>query len=213
MKILYPPHPNSKISAHKLDEYEKSGKWLAQRKFNGTHILIYISKDRKITILTRHGTPPKLFSLTKSHIDQLLSLNLEDGKDYWLNGELLDHKTKNKNYKGKIILFDVLHAGQYLIKKLNQIQRVKLLSEICRNPTEIEENNGIALKVTEDIWMAQTWSENFYDHYKEFLHLDEIEGLILRKADSFIDNFGQKQYDVSWIIRCRKPHAGGNYNF
>lgn len=213
MPLLYPPHPDCKIPPHNLGEYEKSGKWVAQRKFNGTHILVYISKDRKVSILTRHGTAPKLFSLSKSHIDQILSLNLEDGKDYWLDGELLDHKTKNKQYKGKIVFFDVLHAGKYLIKNLNQIQRIQLLNEICRNPTNLEPNSGIALKVTDEIWMAETWNDNFKKHFEEFINLDEIEGLVLRKSDSFIDNFGQKEYGVSWIIRVRKPHAGGTYNY
>ena len=99
MKILYPPHPNIRIPHHKLADYEDSGNWIAQRKFNGTNVVIYVGHDRKINILTRHGTCPKLFSLSKSHIDQILSLNLEEGKDYWFNGELLDHKTKNINYK------------------------------------------------------------------------------------------------------------------
>jgi hypothetical protein len=211
--ILYPPYPNCKIPPGDLEKYEKSGNWIAQRKFNGTHILIYISKNRKVSILTRHGTPPKLFNLTKSHVDQILSLNLKEGLDYWLNGELLDHKTKNKNYKGKIVLFDVLHEGKYLIKKLNQIQRLKLLSEICRNPSKKEPNNGIAIEVTKDIWMAEFWEDNFKEHFKEFIHLDEIEGLILRKKNSFIDNFGQSKYHVSWMIKVRKPHSGGSYDF
>jgi hypothetical protein len=213
MPTLFPPHPDSKISPHELCDYEKSGKWLAQRKFNGTHVLIYVSKDRKVSILTRHGTPPKLFSLTKSHIDQILSLNLEEGKDYWLNGELLDHKTKSKEYKGKIVLFDVLHAGRYLIRKFDQLQRIELLDEICRHPKILEPNHGVALQVTKDLWMAETWKEDFQLHFNELINLDEIEGLILRKKNSYIDNFGQKQYNVSWIVRCRKPHAGGNYNF
>jgi hypothetical protein len=213
MPILFPPHPESKISPHRLGNYEKTGKWLAQRKFNGTHVLIHISPERKVSILTRHGTPPKVFSLTRSHIDQILSLNIEEGKEYWLNGELLDHKTKNLSYKGKIVLFDVLQAGSYLIRKKNQKERISLLEEICRHPTELEPNFGIAAKVTEDIWMAQTWESEFESHFKEFIHLDEIEGLILRKADSYIDNFGQKEYSVSWILRVRKPHSGGNYNF
>lgn len=213
MPVLFPPHPESKISDHKLEEYEKSGRWLAQRKFNGTHVVVYISKDRRVSILTRHGTPPKLFALKNKHVEQILSLNLEDGKDYWLDGELLDHKTRGESYKGKIVFFDVLHAGQYLIKKMNQSQRIDLLKSICRNPIELEPGEGIALKVTEDIWMAETWRDNFRVHFEEFLKMDEVEGLILRKADSFIENFGQKKYDVSWIVRCRKPHVGGNYNF
>jgi hypothetical protein len=213
MKILYPPHPNIRILSNKLEDYEKTNKWIAQRKFNGTNVVIYIAHDRKINILTRHGTAPKLFSLSKSHVDQILSLNLEKGKDYWLNGELLDHKTKNVEYKKKIVLFDVLHAGKYLIKSLNQMQRIELLNDICHNPAEITSNTEIAQKITQDIWMAESWTNNFKYHYQEFISRDEIEGLILRKKDSQIDNFGQKSYDASWIVKCRKPHSGGNYNF
>lgn len=212
MKILYPPHPNIRIPYNKLKEYEESGKWVAQRKFNGTNILIYISANREINILTRHGTPPKLFSLSQSHIDQLLSLNLEPSKDYWLNGELLDHKTKNKDYKKKIVLFDVLHAGKYLIRNPNQMKRLEMLKNICNHPEKLEKN-GIALEVSEDIWMAESWEYDFEQHFQEYIDRDEIEGLILRKKNSFLDNFGQKEYDVSWIVKCRKPHSGGNYNF
>lgn len=212
MKILYPPHPNVRIPFNKLLEYEVTGNWLAQRKFNGTNVVIYVSYDRKINILTRHGTVPKLFSLSKSHIEQICSLNLDKDKDYWFNGELLDHKTKDKNYKKKIVLFDILHAGRYLIKNPNQQERLKILSDICGNP-EQNEPGRLALKVTEDIWMAESWEKDFEFHYKEFIDKDEIEGLILRKKNSFINNFGQKEYDVSWILKCRKPHSGGNYNF
>jgi len=211
MKALFPPHPNIRIPSNKLFEYEKSGKWVAQRKFNGTNIVINISRDRKIKIFTRHGTPPKLFSLTKNHIDQILSLDLEEDKEYWLNGELLDHKTKSQYYKKKIILFDVLHSGKYLINTPQQ-DRLLILEKICRSPKVLEQNK-LALYVTEDIWLAETWKDNFEFHYKEFLKSDEIEGLILRKLNSTIDNFGQKEYDVSWIVKCRKPHSGGNYNF
>lgn len=213
MPILFPPHPENKILPQRLGDYEKSGNWIAQRKFNGTHILLHVSADRQVTILTRHGTPPKLFNLTKSHIEQILSLNLEPEKEYWLNGELLDHKTKNKNYKSKIILFDVLQAGDYLIMKMNQKDRLDLLAKICRNPTELEPNSGIALQSTPDIWLAESFSNEFEKHFEEFNHLDEIEGLILRKKNSFIDNYGQREYSVNWIIRCRKPHSGGSYNF
>lgn len=211
MKKLFPPHPSIRIPTHKLSEYENSGKWVAQRKFNGTNIVINISCDRNINILTRHGTPPKLFSLSKNHIDQILSLNLEKGKEYWLNGELLDHKTKSDYYKKKIILFDVLHAGKYLINT-SQLFRLELLNYICGDATDLEKN-GIAIQVTQDIWLAQNWNSDFELHYKEFLDKDEIEGLILRRKDSVLNNFGQKEYDASWIVKCRKPHAGGNYNF
>ena len=213
MNVLFPPHPNTKITPNSLAEYEASGKWVAQRKFNGTHILVNISQDRKVSILTRHGTPPKLFSLSQRHIDQILALNLESGKEYWLNGELLDHKTTDKRYKGKLVFFDVLMAGVYLYRNPNQMARLEMLNTICRNPQQLEPANGIALQVSEDIFMAETWTGGFLERFQDHIKTDEIEGLILRKRESSLDNFGRKEYDVNWILRCRKAHGGGNYNF
>lgn len=125
----------------------------------------------------------------------------------------MDHKTKSKEYKNKIILFDVLHADRYLINEPDQVGRLKILSEICRNPTKPEPTNGIALLVTEDIWMAETWASDFEGYFQEFLDLDEVEGLMLRKANSSLDSFGQKEYEVTWMVRCRKPHRSGTYSF
>ncbi len=211
MKILYPPHPHIRIFKNKLDNYESDGKWIAQRKFNGTNVVVNISKYGDIGILTRHGTAPKLFSLSRSHIEQINSLNFEKGKEYWLNGELLDHKTKNPAYKKKIVFFDVLYAGNYLVRKMNQDQRLQLLSSICKDAKNTE--NEIATKCTKDIWMAESWNQDFKYHFEEFIDRDEIEGLILRRKDSFIDNFGFKAHDVNWMVKCRKPHSGGNYEF
>lgn len=213
MSILYPPRPKSRTHPGSLLKYERSGKWLAQRKFNGTRVVIHVSPDGNLSILTRHGKPPKLFSLSESHKRQILSLNIQNGKEYWFDGELLDHKTKSKEYKNKIILFDVLHADRYLINEPDQVGRLKILSEICRNPTKPEPTNGIALLVTEDIWMAETWASDFEGYFQEFLDLDEVEGLMLRKANSSLDSFGQKEYEVTWMVRCRKPHRSGTYSF
>jgi len=209
--ILYPPHPVVKILPKSLEKYEKTNKWIAQRKFNGTNILVHIDRDKNINLLTRHGTPPKLFNLTKDHKKEILSLNLED-KEYWINGELLDHKTKNKKYKGKIVLFDIIYLDKHLILT-NQEDRLQILRNICRNPQFVENNSKIAIEVTDNIWLAEDWNSDFNFHYKEFLELDEIEGLILRKRKSLIDNFGSKPYDVSWMVKCRKPHAGGTYEY
>lgn len=213
MPTIYPPHPKLKIPPLSLNSYESSGGWIAQRKFNGTNVVINISPCRKVTILNRHGENPKLFRLSEKDIEQILSLNLEKNKEYWLNGELLDHKTSSKEYKRKIVLFDVLQAGEYFIRSPNQTRRLQILSEICNNPSVLEPNKGIALKVSDNIWMAETWSHGFLDRFKEFLDLDEIEGLILRKYDSVLGNFGQKKHDVYWMVKCRKPHKGGTYDF
>jgi hypothetical protein len=97
--------------------------------------------------------------------------------------------------------------------KKSQEERLDMLQKICKSPKNLEPNFGIALEVAPDIWLAENWKEDFEKHFKEFNHLDEIEGLVLRKKNSVIDNFGQREYTVKWIVRCRKPHSGGSYNF
>lgn len=210
MKILYPPRPQSKLHPNQMLQYEKTGLWVWQRKFNGTHVAVNVSTDRKVGILTSHGSAPKLFSLTKRHVDDFLSITVP-GKEYWFAGELLDHKTSDKRYKGKIVLFDVLQAGHYFMRNPDQLGRLRILNNICGHPTELESANGIALKVTDNIWMAEIWDTNIEDRFRDFLHLDEIEGLVLRRKNSCLNNFGNKEYEVPWMIRCRKPHK--NYTF
>lgn len=213
MPLLYPPHPAAKTPPASLDSYESSGEWFAQRKFNGTNVLVHVSALGKVSILNRHGKPPAMFSLSESHIRQILSLNIEKGKEYWLNGELLDHKTSSAEYKGKIVFFDVLQAGRYFLRSPNQAERLKILSGICGNPSSLEPHRGIALEASKDIWMAETWESEFSARFHDFLDMDEIEGLVLRKKTSFLESYGQKKYDVYWIVRCRKPNKGGAYVF
>jgi ATP-dependent DNA ligase len=212
MPLLYPPHPSSKIPNTSLDSYESSGEWIAQRKFNGTHVLVHVFGE-KVSILNRHGTSPKMFSLSESHVEQFISLNIDTGKEYWFNGELLDHKTCSPEYKGKIVLFDILQAGRYFMRGPTQSERLDILADICGRPVGLEPGRGIALSVSEDIWLAENWAAGFKDRFSDFLDMDEIEGLVLRKSSSVLESFGQKKYDVHWILRCRKPHKSGSYNF
>lgn len=210
-KTLYPPRPSSNIQSHELPTYEKTGEWLVQRKFNGTRTVINISKDRKLTFLTRHGESHKRFVPSEDLKNQILGLNLESGQEYWLDSELLDSKTVTKQYKNKIVLFDVLQAGRYLFGRPDQMARLDILKQICGNPTELEPNLGIALKVSDNVWMAEDFHSDFEQRFQDFLVYPEIEGVVLRKKKQALDNFGQKEYLVSWLIRCRKPTK--NYFF
>ena len=212
-KILYPPRPKGKMVPDQLPEYEAKNKWIAQWKYNGTRSLFYVPSDRKLSgmlMINRHGQFHKQFNPTKELFEQVLSLNLEPGQDYWLDGELLNAKTITPYYKGKIVLYDVLHCGKYLYSKSLK-QRLQMLSNICRNPTKNEPNAGIALEVTKDIWMAPTFYNSFSSLYKKFIHLPEIEGFVLKILESFLDSSGQKPYETNSCIRCRKSHK--NYNF
>ena len=52
--------------------------------------------------------------------------------EYWLDGEVLI-KTKAKDTKGKIVLFDILQAGKYLFMKFHdQMGRLAMLNAPLR---------------------------------------------------------------------------------
>jgi len=211
MEILYPPRPISKIQSHQLSSYEKSGKWVVQRKFNGTRVVIHILPGGAVHLFNRHGEKTKQFDLTSGLKREILSLQVNPHFEYWLDGELLNNKTTSPNYKGKIVLFDVLQAGKYLFGAPNLMGRLELLNHICGNPKEKEPNLGLALRVTDSIWLAETFDSDFIGRYQDFIDKDEIEGVVVKKKDSVLDNFGKKEYEIAWQIRCRKPTK--NYTF
>jgi hypothetical protein len=219
---MFPPRPKHRIRPADLARYERQGIYVAQRKFNGTRTLIHIS-DGKVAAWRPGKTPHLQWSITGPTgatgqtgvtgpiANQFLSLNLIPNAEYWFDGELLHNKTTDPNYKDRVVLFDVLQAGEYLFGKPDLLGRYDLLTQICRAPTTLEPFHGIALQATENIWLAETFGENFEDRYQDHIDTDEIEGLVLKKKKSCLDNFGNKKYEVSWQLRCRKEHK--NYSF
>ena len=204
MRVLYPPSPKLKIHHTDLPSYERTGKWVVQYKVNGTRTLVHVLPNCQVELFTRHGGPHKLFQLTPNFKNEILSLNLQPGLEYWLDGELLHSKTKTAQYKSRIVLFDVLFCGKYLFR-VDQVSRLNLLRQICGNPTTNEPHLGLALQVTENLWTLETWTDCFLEHYQRFIDQPEVEGLVLRRKDSVLDNLGTRPYDASWILRCRKP--------
>lgn len=218
VKIIYPPRPKSKMRPADLPHYESTGKWVVQRKFRGHRAVINISVDRQLTLGSRHGRKFANFSFDKAYREEILAgLNLQKGLEYWLDGELMNADEDSTN---EIILFDVLQVGRYLFHTPDQMERLKMLRDICGNPQNLCPS-GIALQVTPRIWMAETFDKDFPTRYKESLPIRQLEGLVLRKKFAGLDNFGNSEYETTNLIRCRKgfgletPKAGrsGGYEF
>lgn len=204
MKLIYPPRPKGRMLPSDLPLYEKSGQWVAQRKFRGSRIVIYIAKDRNVSVGSRHGKPFSNFDLSPSLKQELVSsLKLEEDKDYWLDGELMN---KDVNSTKEIVLFDVLHIGQYLFYKPCQFDRLNLLKEICKDP-KTKCSSGIALEISKNFWLAELFENDFESRYKESLSNSQLEGLVLRKRNVGLDSIGNKEYETSHLIRCRKPFS------
>lgn len=199
MKIIFPPRPKGKIPPQDLPYYESTGKWFAQRKFRGSHAVINISPVGKVTLGNRHGTTFSRFSLDTRYTEEFLSLNIKSGIEYWFAGELMN---KDVNSTNEIILFDILQAGRYFFGSPNQQERLEILKEICSDPKEKHKN---ALRVTDRILMAETFSSDFVQRFQESLPIPQLEGLVLRKKSATLDNFGNVEYETTNLIRCRKP--------
>lgn len=224
--FILPPHPNSsmKIQRSDLSTYENMNLWTCQRKFNGTHVVIWIHNDQ-LEIWERRGKPLSTYKLTESMKQCLLSLNLKN-KETVLVGEVLHTKavskiTDEQAATNTIVLFDVLFHEKQL-SELTQMERLTLLEEMCRKPTEkeIPKFRGAvprALIVKEEgiskLWLAEHWDDEFSYHFDECCdQMDkngkdlypEIEGLVLRLKTSRIQFRGNDVGDVNWIVRCRK---------
>lgn len=198
LDFIYPPRPGGSITAGDLPYYEKSGKWLVQPKFNDTRLLTHIRSDGTVVFWTRHRTRPTKFDAAGFSIEVLKYLNVEIGQEYWLDGGVMN---REKDAGGELIFFDVLFVGKYLFLK-GQEDRLSLLSQICHNPQTLNEH-GTALKIGGRLHMSPVFRQNFSERLKSLLTISYIEGLMLRRCDSQLDNYGVKQYEASWMKRCR----------
>jgi ATP-dependent DNA ligase len=208
-KIIFPPRPKTSIPPQELSYYEELGIFLGQPKYEGSRFLANIS-PRGVFFYSRHGRAHQGFTYPRELFEEISALpGLKNGVEYWLDGEILT-KTTATDTKNKVVFFDVLHYDNYLFLGPNQVERIKLLSEICGNPTKLDPWRGMGYLVSDNVMMAPTFYSGFEQEFKKDCG-DEVEGLVLRKQNSVIDNFGKEEYSVNWLIRCRRPHK--NYNF
>jgi hypothetical protein len=128
---------------------------------------------------------------------ELSALNLPSGTHY-LDGEFLHPKIDQT-----LVLFDILQFGEYLVG-WQQIKRLDLLLEVCRHPHD-KCDNMLALQVAPHIWLAERWDHDFNTIFQQYTCHKLIEGVVLRKSVSILDNWGSREYEVDWQIRCRKP--------
>lgn len=198
MKSIFPPRPKGKVPPSELAHLDAQGKWLVQRKFNGDRCVVFRSTDGQISIFSRYGKPYDRYKMSADLRRELAALKFVDGHSYWLDCELV-----HEHFPHTVVIFDLLQAGKYLFGT-KQETRLKLLADLCGNPTDKTEP-AVALAVSPHVWMAETWEHGFVDRFNDFIGLKAIEGLMLRKRNSVLDNYGGSEYDVTWQVRCRKP--------
>jgi ATP-dependent DNA ligase len=205
--FIYPPRPKGAMPPNLLPKYEQKG-WVAEWKYNGDRVVVYVDNIKKNVIVYNRHNKKHLKLNNKQIAEQFFKLNLESAV-YWFDGEGLEDKA-SPQYKGNIVLFDILGINKFFFGKNNLVSRYEQLKNICGNPTQLEPINGIAYKVTKNIWFAPMFKEGFIDRFNQHIQLKEIEGLVVKDPNSILNYSPNKQTEISWMIRCRKPTK--NYN-
>src|SRR5690606_33929468 len=114
-RFILPPRPRPEMRSRRkgLPTYEKMNKGVAQRKCNGTHVVIWIFQDN-VVLWDRRGTALTLYKLTPGMKKCLTSLARDADKELVVCGELLHTKAKSKITQAQaatdtIVLFDVIY--------------------------------------------------------------------------------------------------------
>lgn len=229
-RFVLPPHPNPhmRIKRENLPTYERMGKYVAQRKFNGTHMVLWLYRDQ-VAIWERRGKVPTYYKMGPGMRECLLNLTRDPERETVLVGEALHTKAKSKitgqqEALNTICLFDILmHDGEFLTT-IDQVGRLDLLARICGNPNVLEPpkfpgatRRALVVERRKEatLWLAEVFADDFQYHYDECCTdqfdkhgrdlYEEIEGLVLRLKESRLKigphgGIG----DVDWLVRCRK---------
>lgn len=186
-----------------LPLFESSGRWLAQRKFGGTRTMVKVGHDGELEFLNRHGLRQEKVRPHSGILESIRVLSLARGKEHLLDGEMI------RGEKNTLVLFDILVLnGVYLFGKPDQRTRLELLSECCGFGKKSE----LGLVVGDGLVMAEWWEKDFAARFAESSIILDVEGLVLRKKSSGLDNYGAAEYETTSQIRCRKP-LDTHYNF
>lgn len=194
LKYLYPPRPELSVPKELLPYYE-SKRYLAQYKKNGTCVVIFISPDKKITFMTRHGSPIKQWTPSEGIVNSFSTIN----RVGWnvLVGELLHCRTKN--IKDTIYLFDALVIdGEYLVDKTFEQRYDGLIN--CFDYTNVESYSHMVQ--TENLWIAKNFDKDHLLRFKS-IKSQEDEGLVLKDPKSILKKCLKKTSNTHGQVKCR----------
>jgi len=204
-EVIYPPRPRGRINPASLSLYELTGDWVAQRKFGDTRTLLHIEPGLVVSAWSRRRGSLEPLALPEGVQKEIRENLRSDGNlEYWIDGGVMNG---HKDVGCHMVFWDVLQAGRYFYLGPDQMTRLKMLADICGNPAQVD-TNGIALLISQHLCMAETFERNFVKRFEEAYNDDRLEGLVLRRKSSTLDNPGKGYYEVNWLMRCRKPTSG-----
>jgi len=193
--FITPPRAENRIPPGLLDGYEARG-WWAQRKLNGTNSVIFVSPEKTLRAMTRHGEDHKMWSFSDDSAAVFRNL---PGRGWWvINAELMHSKgggMRDVNYVHDVLVAD----GDWLLGSTYQ-QRWGILSSVLPG-----KEDGWRRIVNAKTWLANNVVSGFKDAFSSLVGV-EFEGLVLKDPLGKLATKG-----VPWAVKCRRPAK--NYGF
>jgi ATP-dependent DNA ligase len=179
--------------------------FIAQYKYDDIRTLVHFHRGGEVTLLTRKLEPVKEYRLTPRMTAAFRSLELDPARIHVLDGGVMRHlRVHGEN---PIVLWDILvHNGQYLLDT-TYAERYQLLRELAGEPATFESKTGrkIGLIVSDELWLAPTFTEDFGGLFDGIADLDPIEGLLLKNAHARLESGFKEVNNSRWQIKIRKP--------
>lgn len=200
-RLLYPPRAVGAIPPSEAPHFRG---WIAQYKYHDVRTLVYFFPDGHLELFNRTRQPLGIYSLTAGMNEDLHRLKLRQGFFHVLDGGLMHAKTRR--IRDRLILWDILvHDSQYLLGT-TYLERYTRLASVCGNPTAYERETGdqLALRVNKHVWLAPTFTRGLARRYAKLIHLDEVEGLMLKDPRGKLERGIRERNNGSWQIRVRK---------
>lgn len=194
--ILVPPDPKNPLEPkpNYINQLEKTGKYIAEQKWNGDNALIYTGESpANPVIYNRHKEKLKRYTPDDETKEELSLWP----KNSILNAEIVHNRTKN--IKNLIIVHCIMAwKGTYLTGKTWGQSR-KILEEMIKNGL-----SGIHVQI------SKTWKKGFWNLFQQ-TDGNIIEGIILKNPSGKLVFSTTPIKDVPWMLKIRKPCA--KYNF
>lgn len=207
-KYIYPPRPENSFPRKGMSVFD-NGTFIGQPKFNGSCCEVYIGgenyDDKKSMVsyhwkvMNRHKQPLINCKLSSDEFKSILD---NKGMNLFV-GEYMNKAKKDENnqlFNHKLILFDILvYNNEYLIGKTFK-ERLDILYKIVKPIDE----NLYSYKITDNIYITKTFSNNFSKLWDEFVTIDMIEGMVLKRSNAGLELGLREQNNTKSQLKCRK---------
>jgi len=203
---IYPPRPEFKISVDSLQKYD-TGEYLAEPKFNGSNLEIYLNDKTVHKTMNRHNKAITNFKLSTN---EMLALHRGNG-EMVINGEYMN-KSKNdksgKPFNHKLVIFDIIVInGEHLVGTTCQ-ERYNMILDLYPDKKDYDE---YLYQISENVFLVKAFENDFVNLYNKIIKIDMLEGWVLKKKNGKLEQGTREKNNVGWQLKCRKLTK--NYSF